>query len=55
MGEARRNRPVGQAAIEPPGSTGNRPSGSREHGGSFLRQAGQAQAGDMEFDDLRSI
>ena len=34
-------------------STRNRPSGSREHGGSPLRQAGQAQAGDEEFENFR--
>jgi hypothetical protein len=30
----------------------NRPSGSQERGGSLLRQAGQAKAGDKEFQNL---
>src|SRR6516225_11051794 len=34
-------------------STQSRPSGSREHGGSPLRQAGEAQAGDIEFEKFR--
>ena len=34
---------------EPISSTRNRPSGSKERGGSLLRKAGEAQAGDYEF------
>src|SRR6516164_4365302 len=41
------------AAIEPLGSTRTIPSGSREQGGSPLRQAGQAQAGDVDFENFR--
>ena len=33
--------------------TRNRPSASQERGGSFLLQAGQAQAGDVEFEKFR--
>ena len=36
-------------------STQSRPSRSRERGGSFLRQAGQALAGDIEFENFRCI
>src|SRR5215469_15859673 len=36
-------------------STQSRPSGSREHGGSLLRQASQAQAGDHEFEQFRCL
>src|SRR6516162_571783 len=43
---------VREAAIEPPGSA-HIPSESRERGGSLLRQAGQAQAGDVEFENFR--
>ena len=43
---------VRETAIKPSGSTGDRPSGSREHGGSLLRQASQAQAGGVEFENL---
>ena len=38
---------------EPAAFDRNGPSGSREHGGSLLRQAGEAQAGDEEFENFR--
>src|SRR6516162_9679858 len=42
---------VREAAIEPQGSA-HIPSGSRGHGDSLLRQAGQAKAGDVEFENF---
>ena len=52
-GTLRRNRSFPGSHLNPPSSTGNRPSESREHSGSPLRQAGQAQAGDIEFENFR--
>jgi hypothetical protein len=49
----RRNRSFSGLHLNPPSSTGNRPSGARGHGGSLLRQAGEAQTGDVEFENFR--
>ena len=44
---------VYRASPEPPQSTQSRPSVSWERSGSPLRQASQAQAGDVEFENFR--
>ena len=49
----RRKQSLAWSAIGRVSSTRKQTSGSREHGGSLLRQAGQAQAADVEFENFR--